>query len=74
MTGSVEQMLTLAEVAEAARVSKMTVYRRIHDGTLSAARGGRLFRVPLATVQELLGSDLGFESRPTGADVSARSK
>lgn len=37
--------LTVAEVAAVMRVSKMTVYRLIHSGELSAARFGRSFRV-----------------------------
>ncbi|MBO0870810.1 MAG: helix-turn-helix domain-containing protein [Micromonosporaceae bacterium] len=38
--------LTVAEVAELMRVSKMTVYRLVHSGELTAVRVGRSFRVP----------------------------
>lgn len=38
--------LTVAEVAETMRVSKMTVYRLVHGGELPAVRVGRSFRVP----------------------------
>lgn len=38
--------LTVAEVAEVMRVSKMTVYRLVHSGELPAVRVGRSFRVP----------------------------
>ena len=38
--------LTVAEVAAVMRVSKMTVYRLVHAGTLPAVRVGRSFRVP----------------------------
>lgn len=38
--------LTVAEVASALRVSKMTVYRLVHNGTLPAVKIGRSFRVP----------------------------
>lgn len=51
-----EQLLTVNEVAEAARVSKMTIYRLIHEGTLSAVRVGRSFRVPLTATLQLLGN------------------
>lgn len=37
--------LTVAEVAEMMRVSKMTVYRLVHSGELPAVRVGRSFRV-----------------------------
>ncbi|MCM3514949.1 helix-turn-helix domain-containing protein [Nocardioides sp. P86] len=37
--------LTVAEVAAMMRVSKMTVYRLVHNGDLAAARVGRSFRV-----------------------------
>ena len=38
--------LTVAEVADVMRVSKMTVYRLVHSGELPAVRVGRSFRVP----------------------------
>ena len=37
--------LTVAEVADIMRVSKMTVYRLVHSGELPAVRVGRSFRV-----------------------------
>ena len=40
------QFLTVAEVAAMMRVSKMTVYRLVHSGELTAVRVGRSFRVP----------------------------
>ena len=38
--------LTVAEVAETMRVSRMTVYRLVHNAELPAVRVGRSFRVP----------------------------
>lgn len=38
--------LTVEEVATALRVSKMTVYRMVHDGELPSLRSGRQFRIP----------------------------
>lgn len=46
--------LTVAEVAAAMRVSKMTVYRLVHAGELPAARVGRSYRVPAAAVDAYL--------------------
>lgn len=46
--------LTVAEVAMAMRVSKMTVYRLIHEGELAAVRFGRSYRVPARAVNEYL--------------------
>lgn len=43
--------LTVAEVAEMMRVSKMTVYRLVRSGELPAIRFGRSFRVPESAVQ-----------------------
>jgi len=40
------RFLTVAEVASLMRVSKMTVYRLVHGGDLTAVRVGRSFRVP----------------------------
>lgn len=45
---------TVAEVAARMRISKMTVNRLIHAGTLEAVRVGRNFRVPAAAVNAYL--------------------
>jgi len=46
------RFLTVAEVAEVMRVSKMTVYRLVHAGDLPAVRFGRSYRVPESAVQQ----------------------
>ncbi|GAA3328949.1 hypothetical protein GCM10017711_38670 [Paeniglutamicibacter sulfureus] len=46
--------MTVAEVAEAMRVSNMTVYRLVHSGELPAVRFGRSYRVPAQAVKEYL--------------------
>ncbi len=48
MSAAGERMryLTVAEVAELMRLSRMTVYRLVHGGELPAVRVGRSFRVP----------------------------
>ena len=46
--------LTVAEVAKLMRVSKMTVYRLVHSGELTAVRVGRSFRVPERAVHDYL--------------------
>ncbi|GAA3818268.1 helix-turn-helix domain-containing protein [Cellulomonas soli] len=40
------RFLTVLEVADIMRVSKMTVYRLLHSGELPGVRVGRSFRVP----------------------------
>jgi excisionase family DNA binding protein len=47
-------VLTVAEVAQQLRVSKMTIYRMINSGELRALRIGRSVRVPAAALAELL--------------------
>jgi excisionase family DNA binding protein len=42
--------LTIAEVAAALRLSKMTVYRMVRAGTLAADRFGKSYRVPESAV------------------------
>ena len=62
MTGSFQpeerlsevRFLTVAEVATLMRVSKMTVYRLVHGGDLTAVRVGRSFRVPVHAVHSSL--------------------
>ena len=46
--------LTVAEVAAMMRVSKMTVYRLVHNGDMPAVRVGRSFRVPEQAVHDYL--------------------
>lgn len=60
MTG---ELLTVAEVANRLRVSKMTIYRLIHAGDLPALRVGHSFRVPAdaPAVAALLGNPTGEE-------------
>ena len=48
------KFLTIAEVAAIVRVSKMTVYRLVHNGELPAVRVGRSFRVAEDDVNEYL--------------------
>ena len=50
------KFLTVAEVAALMRVSKMTVYRLVHNGELPAVRVGRSFRVSEDDVDEYLRS------------------
>jgi len=48
------RFLTVAEVATVMRVSKMTVYRLVHNGELPAVRVGRSFGVPEQAVNDYL--------------------
>ncbi|MEJ5913890.1 helix-turn-helix domain-containing protein [Pseudokineococcus sp. 1T1Z-3] len=47
-------LMTVAEVAEELRVSRMTVYRLIERGELPAVRVGRSYRVPTAAAAAFL--------------------
>ncbi|MEU4332352.1 excisionase family DNA-binding protein [Nonomuraea dietziae] len=50
-----ETYLKIVEVAARLRVSKMTVYRLVHDGELDPVlRVGRSFRVPASAVEAFL--------------------
>ncbi len=53
------RFLTVAEVAEVMRVSKMTVCRLVHSGELASVRVGRSFRVPERAVHDYLKVDFG---------------
>lgn len=52
------QFLTVAEVAQLMRVSKMTVYRLVHSGELPAVRVGRSFRVHSKAVHDYLNTSV----------------
>lgn len=53
---SEQPYLTVEEVAELMRVSKMTVYRLLHSGELPGIRVGRSFRVPREALDTFLRS------------------
>ena len=57
------RFLTVAEVADMMRVSRMTVYRLVHSGELPAIRFGRSFRVPESAVQLALSTPVADVSR-----------
>jgi excisionase family DNA binding protein len=61
----VPRFLTVAEVAALMRVSRMTVYRLVHAGELTAVRVGRSFRVPERAVHAYL-RDATRQVRRTG--------
>ena len=63
------RFLTVAEVAEMMRVSKMTVYRRVRSGELPAIRFGRSFRVPESAVQTAI--DTHITGRDSAGQDSA---
>jgi len=46
--------LTVAEMAEATRLSRMTIYRHIHSGTLDASRFGGCYRIPVESARRYL--------------------
>jgi excisionase family DNA binding protein len=57
------RFLTVAEVADMMRVSRMTVYRLVHSGELPAIRFGRSFRVPETAVQLAMSNHVADVSR-----------
>jgi excisionase family DNA binding protein len=57
------RFLTVAEVADMMRVSRMTVYRLVHSGDLPAIRFGRSFRVPESAVQRAMSNHVAVISR-----------
>ena len=50
----VRAYLTVGEVAELLRVNRKTVYSMIEAGQLVHLRAGKLIRVPITAVQDLL--------------------
>ncbi|HQY32785.1 helix-turn-helix domain-containing protein [Actinotalea sp.] len=63
--------LTVAEVAETMRVSKMTVYRLARSGELPAVRVGRSYRVPQDALDAYLAT--AVIDRRTDEDEARRS-
>ena len=59
------RFLTVAEVAEEMRVSRMTVYRLVHAGELPAIRVGKSFRVPDEALRQYLKASVTSTDRMT---------
>jgi ATP-dependent Clp protease ATP-binding subunit ClpC len=51
------RLLTVREAAEIMHVSKMAVYRLVHDGELHGIRAGRSFQIPEEALRLYLGLD-----------------
>ncbi|GIG38885.1 helix-turn-helix domain-containing protein [Cellulomonas phragmiteti] len=60
------RFLTVVEVADLMRVSRMTVYRLVHAGELPAVRVGRSFRVPQDALDAYLRSSATVEPEDLG--------
>ncbi|MBO0920405.1 helix-turn-helix domain-containing protein [Cellulomonas sp. zg-ZUI222] len=60
--------LTVVEVADLMRVSRMTVYRLVHAGELPAVRVGRSFRVPQDALDAYLRSSATVEPEGLGEE------
>lgn len=72
-----DPLLTVREVADAMRVSHMTVYRLIKSGALAAIRVGRNFRIRASELEAYLESQTvtvtaGFDDGGDGADGGDR--
>lgn len=46
-----DQLLTVDEIAQQLRLSRMTVYRLIHRGEIPRLRVGRSYRIPKSELQ-----------------------
>ena len=57
-SNEISRLLTVAEVAEVMRVSRMTVYRLIRRGDLQAVRVGRNYRVRESDLSSYLDSQV----------------
>jgi len=66
------RFLTVAEVAQTMRVSRMTVYRMVNSGALPAIRFGKSYRVPESAVVELLQGASGQPQEPGASSASAQ--
>jgi excisionase family DNA binding protein len=59
--------MTIAEVAEALRVSRMTVYRLVNSHAIHAVRFGRSYRVPESAVESYIEHSAVDEAEPKAA-------
>jgi excisionase family DNA binding protein len=67
----VTRFSTVPEVARVLRVSKMTAYRLVHDGTLPAIRVGRSFRIPTKAVWAYVNAQLAAGNGPVDSSTTS---
>ncbi|MBG6184401.1 excisionase family DNA binding protein [Arthrobacter sp. CAN_A214] len=67
-----DPLMTVAEVAEAMRVSKMTVYRLVHAGEMGSVRVGRSYRIPESALERYIASTnpQGLPAAPGDKDAA----
>jgi excisionase family DNA binding protein len=56
MSGRRPTLMKVGEVADALRLSRMTIYRLIHADEIAHIRVGRSFRIPRTEVDKILRS------------------
>lgn len=61
--------LTIAEVADIMRVSRMTVYRLVKSQAIAAVRFGRSYRIPQAAVEGYIRQSATGEPGSPGQSV-----
>ncbi|WP_129337600.1 helix-turn-helix domain-containing protein [Cellulomonas endophytica] len=66
------RFLTVQEVAETMRVSKMTVYRLLHAGEMPGVRVGRSFRVPQDALERFLATSPAARPEDGGTRAAGR--
>ena len=62
------EFLVVSEVAAILRVSKMTVYRLLHNGDLESTRVGRSFRVKSPSLRSYIANNPGGTGGPDDGD------
>lgn len=65
-----DDFMTVGEVAELLRVSKMTIYRMVHSGEMLSIRLGRSFRLPRRSVDNYIRSSMTGLEPDTLTEVS----
>lgn len=60
--------LTVGEVADYMRLSRMTVYRMIERGEMPALRVGRSFRVPRVAIEQIVSQTMSEWEQISGTD------
>ena len=61
---SMPRFVTVSEMAEVMRVSKMTVYRMIHAGNIPAVRVGKSYRVPTQALEKIVSTVSEWQETP----------
>jgi excisionase family DNA binding protein len=58
-----KEFVTIPELAKLLGISRIAVFKKVKSGSIKAKKVGRIYRIPMAKVDELLGKELTAQNK-----------